>query len=58
VKLLTSVLYNKQRRESANLELDPAQFQYMIEEANPKLREFFSSIVNVIISKKRSAYNK
>ena len=31
------------------------QFQYMIEEANSELRGFFSSIVNAIISKERSA---
>ena len=58
VKLLTNVLYNKQRRESANLELDPIQFQHMIEEANPELIGFFSSMVNAIIPKDRSAYNK
>lgn len=56
--MLTNVLYNKQRRESANLELDPIKFQHMIEEANPELTGFFSSMVNAIIPKDRSAYNK
>src|SRR4051812_42384988 len=58
IKMLTNVLYNKQRRESTDLELDPIQFQYMIEEANPELIGFFSSMVNAIIPKDRSAYNK
>ena len=30
----------------------------MIEKANPELRGFFSSMVNAIIPKERSAYNK
>ena len=51
-------MYNKQRRESANLELDPVQFQHMIEEANPELMGFFPSMVNAIIPKNRSAHNK
>ena len=58
IKILTTVLYNKQRRESASLELDPTQFQCMIEEANPKLKGFFPSMVNAIIPKDRSAHNK
>uniref|UniRef100_U9UZM9 Uncharacterized protein n=1 Tax=Rhizophagus irregularis (strain DAOM 181602 / DAOM 197198 / MUCL 43194) TaxID=747089 RepID=U9UZM9_RHIID len=58
VKTLTSVLYNKQRRESSNLELDPTQFQHMIEEANPELKGFFPLMVNTIIPRDRSAHNK
>ena len=58
IKTLTSVLYHKQRRESAGLELDPTQFQLMIEDANPQLKGFFPSMVNAIIPKDRSAHNK
>ncbi len=58
VKELTSVLYNKQRRESTNLELDPTRFQHMIEEANPELIGFFPLMINAIIPKDRSAHNK
>uniref|UniRef100_U9UUE6 Uncharacterized protein n=1 Tax=Rhizophagus irregularis (strain DAOM 181602 / DAOM 197198 / MUCL 43194) TaxID=747089 RepID=U9UUE6_RHIID len=41
VKILISVLYNKQCRESSNLKLNPIQFYHMIEEANSELRKFF-----------------
>ncbi|CAB4462985.1 unnamed protein product [Rhizophagus irregularis] len=58
IKILTTVLFNKQRRESAGLELDPVQFQLMIEDANPELKGFFPSMVNAIIPKDRSEYNK
>ena len=51
-------MYNKQRREVSNLELDPTQFQHMIEEANPKLKGFFPLMVNTIIPRDRSAHNK
>ena len=56
--MLISVLYNKQCKELSSLELEPAQFQHMIEEANPKLKGFFLSMINAIIPKGRSAYNK
>ncbi|CAB4487012.1 unnamed protein product [Rhizophagus irregularis] len=58
IKILTTVLFNKQHRESAGLELDPVQFQLMIEDANPELKGFFPSMVNAIIPKDRSEYNK
>ena len=58
IKILTTVLYNKQRQESASLELDPVQFQFMIKKVNPKLKGFFPLMVNAIIPKDRSAYNK
>ncbi|CAB4382681.1 unnamed protein product [Rhizophagus irregularis] len=58
IKILTTVLFNKQRQESAGLELDPIQFQLMIEDANPELKGFFPSMVNAIIPKDRSEYNK
>lgn len=59
LKILTETLYNNEQcQESAGLELDPIQFQLMIEEANPKLKGFFPSMVNAIIPKERSARSK
>ncbi|RHZ89740.1 hypothetical protein Glove_11g64 [Diversispora epigaea] len=58
VKILTSVLYNKQHRETTKLKLEPTEFQNMIENASPELKRFFPSMVNAIIPKERSAYNK
>ncbi|RHZ84981.1 hypothetical protein Glove_74g353 [Diversispora epigaea] len=58
IKTLTNVLYNKQRREGANLELEPQEFEKMIENMSPELKGFFPTMVNAIILKERSAHNK
>jgi hypothetical protein len=58
VKTLTSVLYHKQWRKLFPLELEPVEFQQMIENANPELAGFFPMMVNAIIPKERSAHNK
>ncbi|CAG8796452.1 17968_t:CDS:1, partial [Dentiscutata erythropus] len=47
--LMTKVLYEKQRRESQALELDPDNFQAMLEDSEPLLIGFFSKLYNAII---------
>ncbi|RHZ53694.1 hypothetical protein Glove_438g1 [Diversispora epigaea] len=61
VNILTKVLFNIHRRKSDSLELEPLEpqkFEKMIEETNPELKGFFPSMVNAIIPKERSAYNR
>ncbi|RHZ67630.1 hypothetical protein Glove_300g81 [Diversispora epigaea] len=58
IKTLTNVLYNKQYRKGANLELEPQEFEKMVENISPKLKGFFPTMVNTIIPKERSAHNK
>ncbi|RHZ51729.1 hypothetical protein Glove_471g10 [Diversispora epigaea] len=43
---------------NTNTELDPAKFKNIIESACPQLNGFFNYLVNTIIPKERSAYNK
>ncbi|RHZ72469.1 hypothetical protein Glove_242g203 [Diversispora epigaea] len=58
IHTLTKVLYQLHRRDCVDLELDPAKFENMIESACPQLNGFFNYLVNTIIPKERSAYNK
>jgi len=55
--MLTKALYFQQRRECTGLELDPVNFERMIETINPGLKGFFNYLTNAIIPKERSAYN-
>ncbi|RIB17669.1 hypothetical protein C2G38_2246262 [Gigaspora rosea] len=56
IQALTTVLYCQQRKEHANLELDPLKFKTLIE-TNPQLEGFFDFMTNLIVSKERSAHN-
>ncbi|RHZ85143.1 hypothetical protein Glove_71g82 [Diversispora epigaea] len=58
IHTLTKVLYQLHRRDCVDLELDPAKFKNMIESACPQLNGFFNYLVNTIIPKECSAYNK
>ena len=58
VALMTKVLYGKQRKENQILELDPDNFQIMLEDAEPLLEGFFNELYNALIPERRSAYNK
>lgn len=52
------MLYNIHRRKGDSLELEPQEFEKMIEKMNPELKGFFPSMVNAIIPKERSAHNR
>ncbi|GES81508.1 hypothetical protein GLOIN_2v1872628 [Rhizophagus clarus] len=54
VTMLTKVLYERR----GNLELDPARFKQMIEEADPRLQGLFDKLVKALVPDNRSAYNK
>ncbi|RHZ80533.1 hypothetical protein Glove_134g105 [Diversispora epigaea] len=58
IHALTKVLYQLHRQDCVDLELDPAKFKNIIESACPQLDGFFNYLVNTIIPKERSAYNK
>ncbi|CAG8713098.1 3663_t:CDS:2, partial [Scutellospora calospora] len=57
IDALTKVLYYQQCRENAMIEFDLEKFEYIIGNANSQLEGFFSSMMNAIIPKKRSAYS-
>ncbi|RIB13476.1 hypothetical protein C2G38_2325714 [Gigaspora rosea] len=57
IDMLTKALYYQQRREGTNLELDPVNFEQMIETINPGLKGFFNFMTEAIIPKERSAYS-
>ncbi|RIB26100.1 hypothetical protein C2G38_2030492 [Gigaspora rosea] len=57
VNMLTKALYFQQHQECTGLELDPVNFERMIETINPGLKGFYNYLMNAIISKERSAYN-
>src|SRR5260363_256415 len=57
IQALTRVLYRLQHQESANLELDPVKFENIIESADPQLEGFFKYMMNLVISKERSAHS-
>ncbi|RIB05163.1 hypothetical protein C2G38_2220445 [Gigaspora rosea] len=57
IDMLTKALYFQQRQECTGLELDPVNFERMIETINPGLKGFFNYLTNAIIPKERSAYN-
>ncbi|RIB17665.1 hypothetical protein C2G38_2186720 [Gigaspora rosea] len=57
IEILTKALYQIQRIEGANLELDLVKFEHMIEATNPQLKGFFNYLMNAIIPKECSAYN-
>lgn len=54
ITLMTKILYEKQRKENKELELDPA----MLENAEPSLKGFFKELCNSMIPERRSTYNK
>ncbi|CAG8759005.1 15722_t:CDS:1, partial [Racocetra persica] len=58
ITLMTKVLYEKQRKENNILELNPDQFQKMLEDAKPQLVGFFNELYDAFISKRRSSYNR
>jgi hypothetical protein len=58
ITLMTKVLYEKQRKENTTLELDPNNFQTMLENAEPLLKGFFNELYNSFTPDRRSAYNK
>jgi hypothetical protein len=55
---MTTVLYNKQRKESMALVLEPNQFKTMLENADSDLTGFFNEMCSILISESRSAYNR
>ncbi|RIB05048.1 hypothetical protein C2G38_2281924 [Gigaspora rosea] len=57
IDMLTKALYYQQRREGTNLELDPVNFERMIETINPGLKGFFNFMTEAIIPKECSAYS-
>ncbi|RIB14569.1 hypothetical protein C2G38_2194725 [Gigaspora rosea] len=57
IEILTKALYQIQRIEGANLELDPVKFEHMIKATIPQLKRFFNYLMNAIIPKERSVYN-
>lgn len=46
---MTTVLYNKQRKEFMDLILDPNEFKTILEEADPDLTGFFDEMCTIII---------
>ena len=51
ITLITKVLYYKQRRENQLLELDPDNFQSMLENAEPLLKGFLDELYKAFIPK-------
>ncbi|PKY51768.1 hypothetical protein RhiirA4_469003 [Rhizophagus irregularis] len=41
---MTKLLYKKKRKENKELELDPKEFQAMLENAEPSLKGFFKKL--------------
>jgi len=58
IALMTKILYDKQRKKNQILELDPNNFQIMLENAELLLKEFFNELYNSFILERRSTYNK
>ncbi|RIB03386.1 hypothetical protein C2G38_2225214 [Gigaspora rosea] len=58
IDMLTKALYYQQHHEGTGLELDPVNFERMIETINPDLKGFFNCMTDAIIPKERSAYNR
>ncbi|CAJ0915239.1 1834_t:CDS:2, partial [Entrophospora sp. SA101] len=52
------ILYIKQRKEDEILELNPINFQTMLEEAGPLSKGFFEEPCHAFIPERQSAYNK
>ncbi|CAG8661810.1 5341_t:CDS:2, partial [Dentiscutata erythropus] len=44
IKKMTTIIYNRQRKESATLILEPNSFKKMLEESDSDLIEFFDEI--------------
>ncbi|RIB27982.1 hypothetical protein C2G38_2159171 [Gigaspora rosea] len=58
IDILTKALYYQQRHEGTGLELDPVNFERMIETISPDLKWFFNCMTDAIIPKEHSAYNR
>jgi hypothetical protein len=58
IKKMTTVLYNKQRKESVGLILDPELFKATLENADSGLLGFFDEMCDILIPNNRSAYNQ
>ena len=57
IKLLSKILYARQRQLKLDIELDPENFKDMIEQHDPKLKGFFDELVDIFLPSNRSAYN-
>ncbi|KAF0406174.1 hypothetical protein F8M41_008876 [Gigaspora margarita] len=49
IALMTKVLYKRQRKEDQLLELDPDNFEKMLESTEPSLKGFFNELYNTFI---------
>jgi hypothetical protein len=55
---MTTILYNKQRKESISLILDPEVFKEMLEQSDSDVVGFFDEMCDALIPHNHSAYNQ
>src|SRR5688572_24525049 len=56
IKLLSQVLYQRQRQLNLDIELDPEKFKDMIEKHDMKLKGFFDELVDIFLPSNRSTH--